>query len=146
MTPDDRLQRIEDRLDVARLIARIAHLADDGEVAAYLDCFTADAAWELTSATGLALTEQVRRGRADLEAGVHERRASGMQGPGSRTKHDVSSIAVAVDGDRASATSYFRYYVDADRTPTLSAMGRYDDEFVRTPGGWRLARRVIARD
>ncbi len=146
MTPEERLQRIEDRLDIARLIARIAHLADTGEVTAYLDCFTADAAWELTSATGLALTEQVRRGRADLEAGVHERRASGMQGPGSRTKHDVSSIAVAVDGDRASATSYFRYYADADRTPTLSAMGRYDDEFVRTPGGWRLARRVIARD
>lgn len=146
MTLEQRLQGVEDRLDIARLIARIAHLADGGEVAEYLDCFTADASWELTSATGLALTEQVRRGRADLEAGVHERRASGMQGPGSRTKHDVSSLAVTVEGDRARATSYFRYYVDADRTPTLSAMGRYDDEFVRTPDGWRLARRVIARD
>ena len=146
MSADARLQAIEDRLDIRDLIARIAHLADSGEVAEYLDCLTPDAAWELTSATGLALTEQVRRGRADLEAGVVERRASGMQGPGSRTRHDVSSIAVTVTGDRAHARSYFRYYVDADVTPVLSAMGRYDDEFVRTSDGWRLARRIISRD
>lgn len=146
MTLDQRLRDIEDRLDIAHLIVRIAHLADAGEVGDYLDCFTDDASWELTSANGLALTEQVRRGRADLAAGVHERRDSALQGPGSRTKHDVSSIAVVVDGDHARATSYFRYYVDADRTPMLSAMGRYDDEFTRSPSGWRLARRVIIRD
>jgi 3-phenylpropionate/cinnamic acid dioxygenase small subunit len=141
-----RMRALEDRIDLANLVARIAHLADSGEVGDYLDCFTADASWELTSATGLALDEQVRRGRADLEAGVVERRAMGMQGPGSRTRHDVSSIAITVDGDRAHGTAYFRYYVDSDVTPTLAAMGRYDDEFVRTPEGWRLQRRVIGRD
>jgi 3-phenylpropionate/cinnamic acid dioxygenase small subunit len=68
-----------------------------------------------------------------------------VQGPGSHTLHDVSSVRVEVDGDRATARSYFRYYRDADRTPTLAAMGVYDDAFVRSADGWLLQRRVISR-
>lgn len=134
-----------DRVDIAMLIARIAQLADSGTVDDYLDCFTADAGWELTDASGIGLEVQTRRGRAELEAGVRERRAQGMQGPGTHTKHDVSTITVTIDGDRARASAYYRYYLDTHATPRLATMGRYDDEFVRAPGGWRLARRVISR-
>jgi 3-phenylpropionate/cinnamic acid dioxygenase small subunit len=134
------------RLDIMNLIARIAHLADEGEVNEYLDCFTANGAWVLNSAQGLDLEPQIRRGRADLAQGVLERRESNLQGPGSHTKHDVSSISVAVVGDSATATTYFRYYRKTDSVPELVAMGRYDDEFVRTGEGWRLTIRSISRN
>ncbi|MDQ4213677.1 nuclear transport factor 2 family protein [Microbacterium capsulatum] len=136
---------VDDRVEIAMLIARIAQLADDGSVGAYLDCFTTDAEWELADASGIGLEVQTRRGRADLEAGVRERRRQGMQGPGSRTRHDVSTIAIAVDGDRASSRAYYRYYLDTHATPRLATMGVYDDAFTRGPDGWRLARRTITR-
>ena len=134
-----------DRVEIAMLIARIAQLADDGEVDAYLDCFTTNAVWELADASGIGLEVQTRRGRADLEAGVRERRREGMQGPGSRTRHDVSTIWVTVDGDRAASRAYYRYYLDTNATPRLTTMGVYDDEFTRDADGWRLAHRSITR-
>lgn len=134
-----------DRIEIAMLIARIAQLADDGTVDDYLDRFTADAVWELTVASGIGLEVQTRRGRADLEAGVRERRREGMQGPGSRTRHDVSTIWVTVDGDRAASRAYYRYYLDTDATPRLATMGVYDDAFIRGADGWLLAHRTITR-
>lgn len=135
-----------DHVEIANLIARIAHLADDGEVGAYLDCFTADAVWELAVASGIGLDVQTRRGRAELEAGVRERRRQGMQGPGSHTRHDVSTVAVTIDRHRASSRAYYRYYLDTHATPRLATMGVYDDEFIRGADGWLLARRTITRN
>ncbi len=137
---------LEARLLVSELIARIAQLADSGTVDDYIACFAPDASWELVDASGLSLTPQVRRGHGELRAGVHERRRDRIQGPGTHTKHDVSTIVVTSQSDRATARSYFRYYLATDDTPKLHSMGTYDDEFVRTRDGWRLSRRVIRRD
>lgn len=139
------LQSIGDRQDIAMLLARIAHLADTGDPDDYIACFTHDAVWDLTDATDLPMDVQTIEGREALLAGVHERRAAGIQGPGTHTRHDVSSIAVTVDGDRATAHSYFRYYRGTDGIPTLAAMGSYTDAFVRDAGVWRLRRRTISR-
>ncbi|MGV9193855.1 nuclear transport factor 2 family protein [Microbacterium sp. MC2] len=139
------LRALADHQAIATLLARIAHLADEGSPAEYVGCFTPEAIWHLTDATGLPLDVQRVEGRAALLAGVHVRRAAGIQGPGSNTRHDVSSIAIEVDGDTAVSRAYFRYYRDTHDIPTLAAMGVYDDTFVRTPEGWRLQRRVITR-
>lgn len=135
----------DDRVSVAMLIARIAHLADSGTPEEYIACFTPDATWDLTDSSGLPMDVQTIRGRENLLAGVASRRAAGIQGPGTHTRHDVSSIAVTVDGDHARARSYFRYYRNTHEVPELVAMGGYDDQFTRTPDGWRLHRRVISR-
>lgn len=140
------LQVIADRQEITILLARIAHLADSGTPEDYIARFTADAVWHLTDATDLPMDAQLISGRDALLAGVHERRATGIQGPGSHTRHDVSSIAVEVDGDRAVAHSYFRYYRDTDGTPSLGAMGAYQDVFVREAAGWMLQSRAISRD
>lgn len=139
------LRTIGDRQDIAILLARIAQLADAGDPEEYIECFTTDAVWDLTDATDLPMDVQSITGREALLAGVHERRAAGIQGPGSHTRHDVSSITVEVHGDRASARSYFRYYRSTDGIPSLAAMGVYTDTFVRGEAGWRLHRRTITR-
>ena len=144
MTSTD-IRTIGDRQEIAMLLARIAQLADAGDPEEYVRCFTADAVWDLTDATDLPMDVQTIVGRTELLAGVLARRNAGIQGPGTHTRHDISSIAIEVDGDEASARSYFRYYRGADGIPTLTAMGVYDDAFVRDVSGWLLSHRVISR-
>lgn len=127
------------------LIARIAQLADSGTPDEYIACFTDDAVWELADPGDLPMDSQRVVGHAEILAGVHQRRADGIQGPGSHTRHDVSSIVVDVDGDRAEGRSYFRYYTDTLGAPVLVGMGTYSDTFLRGEHGWRLHQRVITR-
>ena len=58
------------------------------------------------------------------------------------TLHRLTNQTITLDGDRAEA----RAYVDglimaADNKSGVNAIGYYDDEFVRTDSGWRIARR-----
>jgi 3-phenylpropionate/cinnamic acid dioxygenase small subunit len=48
-----------------------------------------------------------------------------------------------VQGDTAQVRSYFLFYVECDKTPTVRVVGVYQDELRRTPSGWKLARRLI---
>jgi len=139
-------QEASDYLEIMTLLARIAQLADAGDIEDYLDCFSPDGSWTLHDSHGLNLEPQVRTGREELAEGVRERREIGLQGPGTATKHDVSSISIDVEGDTARASSYFRFYRSTNLVPELIAIGRYDDELVRTPGVWRLKNRSITRN
>lgn len=134
-----------DQVDVAMLIARIAQLADAGTPEEYIACFTPDAEWELVDAGDLPMDSQRIVGHEAILVGVHERRSAGIQGPGTHTRHDVSSVVVEVDGDHASGRSYFRYYTDTLGSPVLAGMGTYTDAFRRDGDGWKLSRRSITR-
>ncbi|MFZ4518123.1 MAG: nuclear transport factor 2 family protein [Microthrixaceae bacterium] len=125
----------QDELAIRDLVARVARLADSDDVEAYVALFTDDASWEMPGAE--------RRGHADIRAGAEERRAAGVVGPGTHSRHVVGTVVVDLDGDRATAASTWQFYVDTATAPRLVLMGTYDDTFARTPDGWRLARRVI---
>jgi 3-phenylpropionate/cinnamic acid dioxygenase small subunit len=85
-----------------------------------------------------------RTGHDEIRAGSEERRAAGQIGPGSNTRHVVSTVAVTVEGDRAVADSYWQLFVDTATAPRLQLMGTYHDELARTAAGWKLARRHIS--
>ncbi|MGH3637776.1 MAG: nuclear transport factor 2 family protein [Mycobacterium sp.] len=58
------------------------------------------------------------------------------------TMHRLTNQVITVDGDRAAS----RTYVDGlimfgEAGSGVNAIGFYDDEIVRTDGGWRIARR-----
>ena len=126
------------------LLSRLAHLADEGEPAAYLDLFTPDAVWELRDSTPTGAAAERRVGRDDIGAGVVERRRCGMQGPGTATRHVLTTIDVQVESaDAARSVAYWMFYRNTDAAPELAAIGRYDDVVRRTAAGWRLAHRVI---
>jgi len=66
------------------------------------------------------------------------------------TYHRLSNFAITVDGDHATARSYVFAHLQAlpdDLASWVEALGHYDDELVRTPEGWRIAKRTtfIAR-
>ncbi len=127
----------EDELAVRNLIAKVARLADGDDVDAYVDQFTPDASWEMPGAAV--------RGHDEIRAGSIERRRTGLVGSGAATRHVVSTSVVAVDGDTAEADSTFQFFVDTTTTPRLSMIGTYQDHFVRTDAGWKLARRIIGQ-
>jgi 3-phenylpropionate/cinnamic acid dioxygenase small subunit len=130
------LARVAIELELRNLISRIAILADQGDLDEYVNQFTEDAVWSLPHAP--------RRGRADIRAGAQLRRAEGLTGPGSASRHIITNVSVSVDGpDEARADSYFMFFQNTTGVPTLLNMGSYRDRLVRQGGAWRLARREI---
>lgn len=58
------------------------------------------------------------------------------------TMHRLSNHAITVDGDTATARTYVDSLIMAqDNSSGVSGIGFYDDDLVRTPGGWQIARR-----
>ncbi|MCD9622948.1 nuclear transport factor 2 family protein [Rhabdothermincola salaria] len=137
MTDDTLLRRVADDLEIRSVVARLAQYADGGDLDDYVELFTEDAFWNMPGAP--------RRGRDDIRAGGEARRASGEAGPGSNSRHMITTITVDVDGsDAAVADSYWLFYVDTAESPTLKVCGSYRDTFRRTPSGWKLARRDVS--
>jgi uncharacterized protein (TIGR02246 family) len=125
-----------DEREIRNLLARLGHLADYGDLDVYLTLFTDDAIWERAG--------DRRQGLDDILTGARERRASGLQGPGTHSRHMNTTLWVAVDGsDTAEADSYFLFIQHTDTTPTVSMVGHYHDVLRRTDGGWKLAHRQI---
>ena len=130
--------RIADELAIRNIIARVAHLADMGlDPDEYVENFTEDADWLMPGAP--------RSGRPDIKVGWLGRREIKQTGPGSNSRHVVSSIGVETDGsDVAIADSYWIFYVNTTTAPTISLMGHYHDTFQRgTDGRWRIKTRAI---
>jgi len=137
---DRDISRVTDELAIRNVIARIARLADQGDLDEYVDQFTEDALWNFPPGP--------RKGRADILAGARERRASGTTGPGSRARHQISTVEVDVseDGSTATADSYLMFVVNTANGPSVAVSGSYHDTFERQGSRWRLARRDINND
>ena len=133
------MTRLADELAIRNVIARIARLADQGDLDVYVDQFTEDALWNFPPGP--------RKGRADILAGARERRASGTTGPGSRARHQITTVEVSVGDDgTATADSYLTFIVNTANGPSVAVSGSYHDTFVRQGSRWRLARRDIDND
>ena len=130
------LERVRAELEIRNLIARVAQVADHGPLDEYGPLFTHDGAWEFPGGP--------RYGRADILEGARQRRRDGVTGPGSRTRHLISTVSVVVeDGGRATADSYWQFWRETDSAPTLFNMGHYHDSLRHEDGAWRVARREI---
>jgi 3-phenylpropionate/cinnamic acid dioxygenase small subunit len=135
----DETASLRDELAIRNLIARIALLADQGDLDEYTQQFTEDALWNFPNGP--------RKGRADIFAGAKERRATGTTGPGTRTRHVITNVAVQVaEGGTATADCYFVFLKSEDARAMVATVGTYHDSFVREGSTWRLARRDITLD
>ena len=73
-------------------------------------------------------------------------RISGALGPLDDSQHIISNHQVAIDGDTATSRCYLHAQhvrAAADGSPNFIVAGRYEDDLVRTPAGWRIKRRVL---
>ena len=135
---NDAVQRLIDEAEIRNLLARIAQLSDEGGLDDYIACFSESAVWG-----GAGFPE--RKGHAAILAGARERRATGTAGPGSQSRHLISTSVVEIDGDHARVRSIFLFYRETKAAPKLDRMGVWEDVLARTATGWKLASRTIAQ-
>ena len=129
MTPGE----TSDREQIVDLLARLAHATDPGTLDDYAACFTEDAVMMLPGGDPV-------NGLADILASSKARRAADRAGPTSRTRHVITTTAVALGGDAATSTTYIVFY-GMEGGPTVRALMVYNDRFRRTAQGWRLSER-----
>ena len=125
-----------DREQIVDLLARLAHATDEGTLDEYAACFSEDASLALPGA-------EPTKGRDNMVASSKARRASGGVGPGSRTRHLVSTTTVQVSGDSATSSSDVAFYGMEAAGPVVKGVLTYNDSFRRTATGWLLCERKI---
>lgn len=96
----------------------------------FVDCWTDDAT--------LHWSAEPRVGRP----AIAEAFRAHMHPPDVLSKHVTLEARIAVDGDRATASSYLAFIDDGDFGPRIRSYGRYADRFVRCDNGrWRFQER-----
>jgi 3-phenylpropionate/cinnamic acid dioxygenase small subunit len=123
-----------ERFAIADVLARYARGCDTNDLELVRDCFTADAVLEYE---GLPPLPRGADDFVDYAGHVLSRLAS--------TQHLLGNIVVAVDGDSATSSAYVQATHQAASGESFTSGGRYDDEFVRTDEGWKIARRTFHR-
>ncbi|HEX5145172.1 MAG TPA: nuclear transport factor 2 family protein [Mycobacterium sp.] len=120
----------EDRQDISDLLIRYATGIDRRDWPLFRTVFTTDCELDYGDIGTWHSVDEV----ADFMEQVHA--------PAGYTMHRMSNQVIAVDGDSASARTYIDGLIMApDNASGVNAIGFYDDEMVRTPDGWRIARR-----
>ena len=143
MAEQDLPQNIADELAIRNVIKQTVLQADIGDVDDYANCFTEDMRWEMVPQPGKAALAPPVMGRANMATTVRGRRAMGAAGPGTHHYHLVDTMAVEIDGDTASATSFPVFLKNAHKKPEVSQFRVYCDQLPRTPEGWKIAVRMI---
>jgi hypothetical protein len=120
----------EDRQDISEVLLRYATGIDRRNWALFRTAFTDDCELdygEIGTWHGVdAVTESMETSHA-------------MAG---HTMHRLTNQVITVDGDGAEARTYVDGLIVFGGTGSgVNAIGFYDDEFVRTGAGWRIARR-----
>lgn len=124
------IEAIAGQLEIQALLIRYGTALDTRDSALLETCFTEDAILEYDAAAPATRAEFVERAKGLRRFAV--------------TQHVVTSIAVRIDGDRAAATCYAHaQHVRGEHEgrETYLMGGTYTDELIRTPNGWRIARR-----
>jgi ketosteroid isomerase-like protein len=118
---------------IRELMAAYAQALDACRFADVAACFAPDGEW--------ATDYGAARGPAEIEAFI--RRIVPVKGEGPQRKHYITNIIIAVDGDTASAVSDYLVVREAGAGLIPVMGGTYRDKFVRTPAGWRFARKEL---
>ncbi len=137
-TVGDAVAWMVDRARIRELTARYNRCFDDGDPEGFAATFTEDGAMEIdggpTTTGRAALAEMVRRTPYGI---VHVTVDAIIEVDGDRAVQDVTLLVVARPPADAPADK---------RRSRLQRTGRYHDELVRTPEGWRFLRRTATLD
>jgi 3-phenylpropionate/cinnamic acid dioxygenase small subunit len=133
----DQLSRIGAELDIRNAIVALAEATDEGDLDEYEALLLSDATIDMGGT--------VTAGAATFVNGMRQRRAEGLTGPGSHSRHLLSTMRVSVtSANEAEAKTVWQFFADTTGAKTLVVMGTYTDRWVRGDQGWRLASRVVA--
>lgn len=128
------LREQNDRIAITDVINRYGTTIDAGDYEGLADCFTSD------SITRYGGGREFRGGEAVAEF------VRGMTTDFVAQQHLLGNHEIALDGDRATATTYL-HATQVEREESGGGVvvtgGIYRDVLVRTPEGWRIAERAL---
>ena len=130
------VQRLEDRAAIERLLIEYGRTLDARDFKAYSELFAKDGVWS----GGMGTVQSPAAIKAFMEKAI----------PGPNTAHNfhiLSSFAIDVNGDTATAWSRWTFMVPGPNNTAVAAQsGRYDDTLVREDGRWKFKKRVASND
>ena len=126
----------EDYAEIMNLYARYSQGSDFQDAELFLSAFSEDATIVRPneSVSGMDALRQER-----------EERYQGRTGDNGR-RHRTASYLIAATPQGATGRAYWTLLDVTTRPAAVASSGYYDDEFVRTPAGWKIRRRTIAVD
>jgi hypothetical protein len=131
-----RLVALEDREAIRLVLRDYGRLLDERRFDEFGQLFAPQGEYVSGGATTrgpVAIADSLRRIMAGNPLGLAE-----------PNFHVLFNERIELQGERATATSQsFFVAPGADGAPRLIMMASYDDSFVRTPAGWRYAKRVV---
>jgi hypothetical protein len=134
MTVDLDMARIVDEQAIVNVCLRYGQALDQKDWEALRDCFVSDAVAEYEGIGACHGVDEiialVRNGLQVLD----------------RSQHLLTNFLIEVDGDRATSACYLQAQHVRSGTPGGSNFiiaGRYTDDVVRRPEGWRIALRRL---
>ncbi len=135
-TVEQRLQRVEDELAIQRVLVEYSATQDAHDYAGYAALFAREGEW-VNGRNVYRGREAIRKMLVDLY---------GAPPPGyvnTESYHISSNPQIDLQGDRAMVRSRHLLVMRGPRgEPTPMLAGRYEDEFIREDGKWRILRRV----
>jgi uncharacterized protein (TIGR02246 family) len=135
LSVERRLQRVEDKLAIERVINEYAAALDARDIETYVALFAKNGEWINGSL--------VRKGEDEIRALVVGLwRSSPAAAVPNQTFEIVSNPEIEVDGDRATVRSRHLLMRNPEGAPRPVLAGRYEDELVREDGKWKFLRRV----
>jgi uncharacterized protein (TIGR02246 family) len=136
LTIEQRLQRVEDELAIRRVLVEYSATQDAHDYAGYAALFARNGEW--------VNGKTVHKGREAIHKMLID--LYGAPPPGyvnNESYHITSNPEVNVNGDRATARSrHLLVMRGSNGQPTPALAGRYEDEFIREDGKWKILRRV----
>lgn len=122
-----------DRDAIRDLLARYTYNGDRGRVTELAACFADEGVLEYPGDRA--------QGPEAIAAALGN--GSGTRNPAlTFVRHHITNPLIEVNGDAATARSYFAVHCDIG----LDHSGTYSDRLVRTAGGWRIAHRLVRVD
>jgi uncharacterized protein (TIGR02246 family) len=135
-TVEQRLQRVEDELAIRRVLVDYSATQDARDYAAYAALFAKEGEW-VNGKTVHKGREAIHKMLVDLY---------GPPPPGfvnNESYHISSNAQIDLDGDRAKVRSRHLLIMRGPKGEPVPALaGRYEDEFIREDGQWKILRRV----
>jgi len=131
-----RLQRVEDELAIQRVLVEYSATQDARDFAGYAALFARDGEW-VNGPNRYKGRDAIYQMLIDLYGQPPEGFVN------SESYHISTNFQIDLDGDRATAKSRHLLIMRGEQgQPTPMLGGRYEDEFIREDGEWKILRRV----
>lgn len=132
----ERLGRLEDERAIVATMQRYSESLDYGDNNAWAATFTPDGLFDVRRRGEPMFSHS---GTAALAAFAD----SHTSAPAVYHKHFLSTPAIELEQDRATARTYFTMLHERDTGPIVLVFGRYLDTFVRRENKWLFSERVV---